>query len=108
MHGAGSTWFEQVFLSDFNLLADQHGFIAVYPQGYGNTWNSGPRCCSPANRDGIDDVGFLTAVIDEVAARLGRDEDVSGEEYADVAEHGEAEDYDEAELDAIMEEYDDC
>ena len=69
MHGAGSTWFEQVFLSDFNLLADEHGFIAVYPQGYGNTWNSGPRCCSPANRDGIDDVGFLTAVIDEVAAR---------------------------------------
>ena len=56
MHGAGSTWFEQVFLSDFNLLADEHGFLAVYPQGYGNTWNSGPRCCSPANTDGIDDV----------------------------------------------------
>ena len=68
MHGAGSSWVEQVFLSDFNLLADEHEFLVVYPQGTGNTWNSGPRCCSPANANGVDDVGFLTRVIEEVAA----------------------------------------
>jgi polyhydroxybutyrate depolymerase len=50
---------------DFDLLADQHGFIAVYPQGYEGYWNDckvrGPYA---AKRENIDDVGFLHALVD--------------------------------------------
>jgi polyhydroxybutyrate depolymerase len=50
---------------DFDLLADQHGFIAVYPQGYEGHWNDckvkGPYA---AKRENIDDVGFLHALVD--------------------------------------------
>jgi polyhydroxybutyrate depolymerase len=50
---------------DFDLLADQYGFIAVYPQGYEGHWNDckarGPFA---AKRENIDDVGFLHALVD--------------------------------------------
>jgi polyhydroxybutyrate depolymerase len=55
---------------DFDLLADQQGFIAVYPQGYEGHWNDcrvkGPFA---AKRENVDDVGFLHALVD----RLVRD-----------------------------------
>src|SRR5258708_64260 len=50
---------------DFDLLAEQQGFIAVYPQGYEGHWNDcrvrGPFA---AKRETIDDVGFLHALVD--------------------------------------------
>ena len=52
---------------DFDLLADQLGFIAVYPQGYEGQWNDckvmGPFS---AKRENIDDVGFLHALVDRL------------------------------------------
>jgi polyhydroxybutyrate depolymerase len=52
---------------DFDLLADQHGFIAVYPQGYEGHWNDS-RVKGPftAKRENIDDVGFLHALVDRL------------------------------------------
>ena len=53
---------------DFDLLADRHGFIAIYPQGYKGHWNDckarGPFA---AKRENIDDVGFLHALVDRLA-----------------------------------------
>jgi polyhydroxybutyrate depolymerase len=43
------------------------GAIAVYPDGVGKSWNAG-RCCGTASATGVDDVGFLTAVVQDVAA----------------------------------------
>lgn len=58
---------------DFDRLADQQGFIAVYPQGYEGHWNDckvkGPYA---AKRENIDDVGFLHALVD----KLVKDHDV--------------------------------
>ncbi|HXT52629.1 MAG TPA: PHB depolymerase family esterase [Thermoanaerobaculia bacterium] len=52
---------------DFDLLADRHGFIAVYPQGYEGHWNDckvkGPYA---AKRENVDDVGFLRALVDRL------------------------------------------
>ncbi len=62
----------QIFGYDFDLLAEEHGFIAVYPQGCDGDWNDcyvkGPFAAKIAN---IDDVGFLHALVD----RLVRDHD---------------------------------
>jgi polyhydroxybutyrate depolymerase len=49
-------------------VADQNGFIAVYPDGYANSWADG-RGQDPADQAGIDDVGFLAEVIADVQAR---------------------------------------
>ncbi len=53
---------------DFDLLADQHGFIAVYPQGFEGHWNDckrhGPYA---AKRENIDDLGFLHALTEQLA-----------------------------------------
>jgi polyhydroxybutyrate depolymerase len=47
--------------------ADKEGFLAAYPSGTGGmrrvpTWNSG-NCCGYAQRNNVDDVGFLRFLI---------------------------------------------
>lgn len=67
LHGSMGTGRQvrAVFGYDFDLLADQHGFIVVYPQGYEGHWNDG-RVMGPysAKRENLDDVGFLQALVD--------------------------------------------
>jgi polyhydroxybutyrate depolymerase len=41
--------------------------IVVYPAGYHQSWNAG-ACCGPAHAEGVDDVGFLRAVVGDVLA----------------------------------------
>jgi len=58
----------------FESLADQNGFIVVYPQGYQNSWNScnkGIRL--PAKIQNIDDVSFIRALIAKFRADFGVD-----------------------------------
>ena len=82
---AGATQNGQIeeILSDMDPNADENGYLAVYPDGtriskvlspdpvakqaqYG--WNAGECCGLPVTRK-INDVGFLEAVIADVAAR---------------------------------------
>lgn len=64
----------QVFGYDFDRLAEEHGFLAVYPQGYEGHWNDckkkGPFAAKAEN---VDDVGFLHALVDRLAADHGVD-----------------------------------
>ncbi len=48
-------------------LADREGFVVVYPDGIGRSWNAGGMCCGPALRKGVDDAGFLAQLIEVVA-----------------------------------------
>ncbi len=50
---------------EFDRLADRHGFLAVYPDGYEQHWND-CRAAAPysANKKNIDDIAFLSAMID--------------------------------------------
>jgi polyhydroxybutyrate depolymerase len=48
-------------------LADRQGFVVAYPDGVGHSWNAGGICCGPALRKNIDDLGFLTRLIDKVS-----------------------------------------
>jgi polyhydroxybutyrate depolymerase len=63
--------------SRFSDLADEKNFIALYPNGIGffgglGLWNAG-HCCSKAAEENVDDVGFLTTVIEDACARLAVD-----------------------------------
>jgi polyhydroxybutyrate depolymerase len=76
LHG-GTGWGAVFALqSGYDAFADRDGFVVVYPDGIGigpagdqlRTWNGG-YCCGPAMNQGVDDVGFLDLLVDELSAR---------------------------------------
>lgn len=76
LHGSNGDAGDAIRLTHhrFNELADAHGFIAVYPNGWKRYWN-GCRASAgyPANREGIDDAGFLRALIETTEKAYGID-----------------------------------
>lgn len=47
--------------------ADARGYIVVYADGLDQSWNAG-GCCGSSESDGVDDVGFVSAMIDFLEA----------------------------------------
>lgn len=43
-------------------------FVFVFPDGYRHSWNAG-RCCGSAEKENVDDVKFLRALIDKLVAQ---------------------------------------
>jgi polyhydroxybutyrate depolymerase len=74
LHGGGGDADFQADDSRYKLIskAEAAGFIAVFPNGYSRfpsgilaTWNAG-ACCGAAQKNNVDDVGFLREVIQRV------------------------------------------
>lgn len=58
----------------FDVLAEREGFIAVYPDGYQQHWNDCRASANyAANLENIDDVGFLSTLVQLMAADHGVD-----------------------------------
>ena len=73
LHGGGGTARQMERYTRFNRLADREQFLVCYPQGVKKNWNDGRGVDHiPAQRDNIDDVGFLR----EVVAAIGRDHEL--------------------------------
>jgi len=70
LHGGGGTgegMERTLTLGGFNTLADQYHFIVVYPDGIEKNWNDGRKnVTDPAHQQNIDDVGFFTALIENL------------------------------------------
>ncbi len=65
-HGSGSRGEEMRGVTgyEFEGLADQNGFVVVYPDGYKGTWNDCRKGVPlAANADNIDDLDFVRALI---------------------------------------------
>lgn len=73
-HGRVFTATLQLGLTHMRDVADDEGFIAVHPEGIGRTWNGGV-CCGEASTSNVDDVGFVSAMIDELNNQLCIDDD---------------------------------
>jgi polyhydroxybutyrate depolymerase len=58
----------------WDQMADANAFVVVYPDGVDRAWNAG-TCCGRPQRDDVDDVKFLGAVIDAVTPAEGVDPD---------------------------------
>ena len=67
LHGGTQTADQAAVMSSFDGEAEDGRFLVAYPNGVGRTWNAG-RCCGQAARLGVDDVGFVGAVVQAVAA----------------------------------------
>ena len=77
LHGYGGNgdWQESYF--QFLPLADEYGFLYLHPNGtvdqQGNRfWNATDACCDFYG-SGVDDSGYLLALIDEIKAQLNVD-----------------------------------
>jgi len=77
LHGRTSNGTQQAWLSHMIQKSDAAGFIAVHPESSTSptSWNSGAGCCDPAYSAGVDDLGFISALYDRLAATLCVDPD---------------------------------
>jgi len=71
LHGGGSNGRVMDDLTGINAIADRERFLVAFPQGVERNWNDGrPDSGSAAAKQGVDDVGFIVALIDDLAGRL--------------------------------------
>jgi polyhydroxybutyrate depolymerase len=72
-HGGGGTALGTRAWPGWDSLADKKNFIVVYPFGTGilrnrlHTFNAGSNCCGYAKDKKVDDVGFVAALLDDLA-----------------------------------------
>jgi polyhydroxybutyrate depolymerase len=67
LHGGGETVIKAVEVNDFTTLADAEGFIVAYPRAVRWYWNDGrDDPITYAAENNVDDVGFISKVIDRV------------------------------------------
>lgn len=57
----------------WDRLADTAKFAVAYPDGLGRAWNAGGGCCGRSGADGVDDAGFITAAVADVASQVDID-----------------------------------
>jgi len=70
-HGGYGTGEVMEEVTGFDQVADEKGFIVVYPNGYIDHWNDG-RSTDPTYTD-VDDVRFVSALIDELSSKYNID-----------------------------------
>jgi polyhydroxybutyrate depolymerase len=77
-HGLGGSSSSFNLVSRLGLFYQSMNFILVLPNGWGseagsqNSWNAG-ACCAPAATYGIDDVGFVRAILHSVSKNYSTD-----------------------------------
>jgi polyhydroxybutyrate depolymerase len=74
LHGGGGNAENAMRMTGWDRIAAREKLIAVYPNGTANrprvpllTWNAG-HCCAAAMNNHVDDVGFVSAMIDALLA----------------------------------------
>jgi polyhydroxybutyrate depolymerase len=79
LHGGTGNAESAIRMSGFNGVADQHGFVLVYPNGTGRlsdnnllTWNGG-NCCAYAQENNVDDVGFMRTIVTDLQPLMNID-----------------------------------
>lgn len=74
LHGGASSPTDLADVSQYMRVAENEGFVAVFPQGRGdlvNLWNGG-SCCgsSQDDRRDVDDVAFLERLVRELSPKV--------------------------------------
>jgi polyhydroxybutyrate depolymerase len=72
LHGGFGTAEQAERAYGWNQLADSAKFVVAYPDGIGRAWNV-RGCCGQAASNSIDDVGFITEMVDEIGKNVDID-----------------------------------
>ncbi len=74
LHGGGGDGAKVTKLTGFGSKADSAGFIVCCPDAVNNHWNDGRQVRRfKSQREGVDDVGFIAALIDRFAKDMNVD-----------------------------------
>lgn len=78
LHGGGGTGRNMVKLTQggFDKISDKKGFVVIYPDGIEKHWNDGRTSEETgyrAHKENIDDVGFISALIDHLINKMNID-----------------------------------
>lgn len=57
----------------WDAQADSGRFVVAYPDGLNRVWNTEGGCCGQSAARGVDDVAFITAVVQEIQAQVAID-----------------------------------
>ena len=69
LHDFGSSGQGMAAMTDLNEVADEQGFIVAYPDVLDMYWDDGRiKIGWPQDADEVDDVGFLSRLLDDVSA----------------------------------------
>jgi polyhydroxybutyrate depolymerase len=69
LHGYTSYATEQLARTRWGDMADKEGFLVVEPDGVDRSWNV-KVCCGTAQKNNVDDVGFIRTVVTRVESDL--------------------------------------
>lgn len=67
LHGRLGDGHGNVALTHFDKVSDAYGFLVAYPDGLNRSWADG-RGGTPADKDGVDDVHFLSELIRKLSS----------------------------------------
>src|ERR1700744_6340562 len=86
LHGGFGTDAQAERSYGWDELADSSKFVVAYPDGLKRAWNvNGGGCCGRPAKQGIDDVGFITAAVADIKRNVGID---ASRVYAAVMSNG--------------------
>jgi polyhydroxybutyrate depolymerase len=74
LHGWGFTAEQIEHDYGWNDVAELHRFVVVHPEGVGLSWNAAGDCCGPAADSGVDDVAFITGMVERLKRVLPIDD----------------------------------
>lgn len=72
LHGHSVTGEAMESATGLDKSAAKAGVLVAYPDGYHASWNAG-TCCYDAKAANVDDIGFLSSLITDVASRYSVD-----------------------------------
>jgi polyhydroxybutyrate depolymerase len=72
LHGGFGSAQQAELVYGWDAQAEQDGVVVAYPDGTGRSWNAG-GCCGAAAASDVDDVGFVEAMVAEIAQGLDID-----------------------------------
>jgi polyhydroxybutyrate depolymerase len=74
MHGASGSARQAERAYGWDKLADTGRFVVAYPDGLNRSWNvDGETCCGRSGREGVDDVGFISAAVADITKNVSID-----------------------------------
>ena len=70
LHGGFGTAAQAEKSYHWDAEADAGHFVVAYPDGLDRAWNTGGGCCGVPARAGLDDVGFITAMVSAIGREV--------------------------------------
>lgn len=77
LHGSSGSGQDIRATTNMDSVSEANRIVVVYPNAiagagglFPTDWNAGGDCCGEAGREGIDDLGFMRAMIADISAKL--------------------------------------